>query len=648
MFTRSGYRTLSRATTLVAALATGFSPNLVYGANPQATQSGATKATSAPAKNVSITTPLQVDEAWLTPASCAVVVARPRDVLTSSSLERMPVEVLTAFTLRETGIDVQQLEQLQFVMEPPGPTAAPGVAAILQFASDVAIEDLSPKIRQSLQPMELEGKPAFSFALPQAQGVLVQLNGQRWVVGVKEMVTALVQRQGKPARGELARAVRGQSFRGNLFAYVRTSMLRGLLKAALAQPKQEAGPEFEDAFDTVDDIDGVRLTLGITSGTRSELVAESADEEGAKRVLETLLNVRKTVVEKQLVQARKLLESQDPVEQAFGKYIIRMSEMPEEETIVRDGKSLVLFSFETPLQNETTALTAAAVVGVLIALLLPAVQAAREAARRIASVNNIKQIMLGLHTFHDVNRAFPPQYSIDGDNKPLLSWRVMILPYLEQQALYEQFHLDEPWDSPHNIQLVNQMPEVYRHPKLTLPPGSTVYMASSGADRFMDGPAKRRMHDFTRGTTNTIALVEAAEENAVPWTAPMDFSPNPEKPVEGLNASWANTVLIMSYVDASVRPHTGEEIVAMASNFSVSEAEQWEEVGGENAAIEFPSEISDSFGEGTDDTDELNANDAEEEISEEVENAADDEVEDEESDFDDDEDEVGELESDED
>ena len=88
----------------------------------------------------------------------------------------------------------------------------------------------------------------------------------------------------------------------------------------------------------------------------------------------------------------------------------------------------------------------AATTGVVVALLLPAVQAVREAARRNQSTNNMKQLGLSMHIYHDLKKRFPPAAISDKNGKPLLSWRVAILPYLDENELYKQFHLDEPWD----------------------------------------------------------------------------------------------------------------------------------------------------------------------------------------------------------
>ena len=97
--------------------------------------------------------------------------------------------------------------------------------------------------------------------------------------------------------------------------------------------------------------------------------------------------------------------------------------------------------------------------------LVPAIQSSLEAARRVQCVNNLKQIALAMHNYHSANNAFPRPASLDEKGKPLLSWRVAILPYLEQQELYDKFKLDEPWDSPHNKALLKEMPPVYPVPE---------------------------------------------------------------------------------------------------------------------------------------------------------------------------------------
>ncbi len=181
---------------------------------------------------------------------------------------------------------------------------------------------------------------------------------------------------------------------------------------------------------------------------------------------------------------------------------------------------------------------------VAVALLLPAVQAARAAARRAEATNNLRQIGIAMHNYHDTFNGLPAAHSADEDGKPLLSWRVHILPYVEYQHLHDQFHLDEPWDSEHNKKLIGEMPELYRAPGGNAGPGKTNYLGIRGKNMIFVDPKRKgdegrwpigtRMSEILDGTSNTIMVVEASDEAAVIWTKPDDYEPDEEKPIKGL------------------------------------------------------------------------------------------------------------------
>jgi hypothetical protein len=189
---------------------------------------------------------------------------------------------------------------------------------------------------------------------------------------------------------------------------------------------------------------------------------------------------------------------------------------------------------------------------VAVALLLPAVQSAREAARRAQSMNNLKQIALAMHNYADTHGGFPPAYVADKDGKPLLSWRVLILPYLEQQALYEQFRLDEPWDSEHNKKLSETAIAVYHDPNGPPTPWMTNYLTVRGEDTAFPGKEGIKFAQITDGTSNTIMLVEVNNSQAVPWAKPADFEPNQQNPLAGLVGLRPGGFLA-AFCDGSVR-----------------------------------------------------------------------------------------------
>ncbi len=174
------------------------------------------------------------------------------------------------------------------------------------------------------------------------------------------------------------------------------------------------------------------------------------------------------------------------------------------------------------LQREPVpSLSSPSTSGVLVALLLPATQAAREAARRAQCTGNMKQIMLAMHNYHSANNSLPRDIT-DKNGKPLLSWRVAILPYIEQNELYQKFKQDEPWDSPHNKELLKEMPTPFKCPSLgKTVPFTTTYRGFMGPGAIFETGQDIGFASVTDGTSNTIAITEAKE--AVPWTKPGDL-----------------------------------------------------------------------------------------------------------------------------
>jgi len=173
----------------------------------------------------------------------------------------------------------------------------------------------------------------------------------------------------------------------------------------------------------------------------------------------------------------------------------------------------------------------------LVATLKPVVAMAQDRAEETRSMNNLKQIGLAMHNFHDANRHFPMVANFDKAEKPLLSWRVHLLPYLDQLELYKQFHLDEPWDSEHNKKLIEKMPATYRSikNKELLQAGKTTYLAPVGEHLMFTGTPKTiSFRDITDGTSNTIMLVDGDDDHAVIWTKPDDLKVDPKNPKAGL------------------------------------------------------------------------------------------------------------------
>jgi hypothetical protein len=195
---------------------------------------------------------------------------------------------------------------------------------------------------------------------------------------------------------------------------------------------------------------------------------------------------------------------------------------------------------------------------VLVGMLLPAVQSAREAARRAQVMNNFKQVVLAMHMYEATHGRLPAQAVCDGDGKPLLSWRVALLPYLEEGNLHEQFRLDEPWDSEHNLKLLERMPSVYADPSAPaeqVARGLTTVQVLSGKGTPFAAPGRGlRAGGISDGMSRTIAIVEATPDKAVPWTKPEDIEFNPDQPLAGVgNPQRPGGMFVGGMLDGSVR-----------------------------------------------------------------------------------------------
>lgn len=144
------------------------------------------------------------------------------------------------------------------------------------------------------------------------------------------------------------------------------------------------------------------------------------------------------------------------------------------------------------------------------------------AAIRTQCATNLRQLSLAMLNYESSWMHFPAASETDAEGKPLHSWRVKILPFIEQQKLYDQYDFTQPWDSPNNLKLLDQMPDVFRCP-FSNETNRTNYQLVVGPGSLFDGQVSATFGSLADGCSTTIAIVEDAA-NPVPWIQPADLS----------------------------------------------------------------------------------------------------------------------------
>ena len=482
------------------------------------------------------------DFAYITPEATFAAVAYPRRVLTAPEMEMLPIEVASAAGKKELGIDPVDVESIMVIVEPPvaGP---PGYGVVVRFSKAYQLDGLLAPLAKTTTEGQLNGKAYRQAASPMLPSIYMP-DDQTLIVAEDSFLRKMLANHEAPAEGPLGKLFASTDTSGDLVAIVVLDPVREMLLAAVSQAP--VPPPFEGVKRIPALLKAAKAQMSVTGRTSASLVLLAPNEAAAEE-LEQLINELLDLAQQMaMAEMAKAATGDDPVERAMAQYMQRINKrMFDPVRPVRNGTML-------SVSHTGEAYSQVAVIGILIALLLPAVQAAREAARRSQSSNNMKQIGLAMHNYHDSYQRFPARANFDASGKPLLSWRVHILPFIEQQALYDQFHLDEPWDSEHNKTLIPLMPRFYRNPSSGPDPSLATYVVPTGEGTIFDGQEGARFADITDGTSNTLLALEVNTEAAVTWTKPDDWKYDADYEMLGLGSAHPGGFNVL-IADGSVR-----------------------------------------------------------------------------------------------
>ncbi|NBY03517.1 MAG: DUF1559 domain-containing protein [Planctomycetes bacterium] len=276
-------------------------------------------------------------------------------------------------------------------------------------------------------------------------------------------------------------------------------------------------------------LNGLKLvTLGMyLDPWRIQMVIQTENRELANDVHQSILKAIQSVPD--LVQAQVEEVGKDPVFKALAAMVKSVSIMDDKVTIViTDFDPYFEIAARINEQNQAKAVAA-------------------------QSMNKVKNIASALLAYHKDRGKFPPAATLSKEGKPLLSWRVQILPYLGHNFLYKQFRQNEPWDSEHNKKLIRRIPPSFRESQEHLDKGTTPFQAPVGlATLFAPGGTGTNSIQISNELSNTIMLVKVPEDKTAIWTKPEDWEIDINLPAKDLLKGFTNSI-VFACADGEVK-----------------------------------------------------------------------------------------------
>ena len=470
----------------------------------------------------------------------------PQEVLKTPELKLMPIEIADAWLTENVGIKLADIESVRGYTGIPGPLG-PNFGMLIKLNADLDATRINRD--RFAGPAEKVGELTAIPLRDMPGSYLHRVDPKTYVIATIDMLSPMVTSNGKT--GPMAEMLAGRSRTSPLVLAAAMEPIRPMVEQAVAAGAIPAAvpPPLNNLRKFPSLAKGV-VTEMSPMGNRSEIVVVANNDVDAKELQLILQDGMSFGRDMAILQAMQQVQGEDAVSQATRSYFQRLAN--EIVTMLQpqlDGDELTI-----RLEGIQTGYASS---GVMVGLLLPAVQAAREAARRTSSMNNMKQILLAMHNYHDAMQKFPDARARNADGKLMLSWRVALLPYLEEGDLYNQFHLDEPWDSEHNLKLLERMPAVYGDPSAPEQEArglTTIQVLTGKGTTFITPDKAPRLAQISDGTSRTLAIVEAMPDKAVPWTKPEDIEFDPERPLTGVgNPRRAAGVFFGGMMDGSVR-----------------------------------------------------------------------------------------------
>lgn len=472
----------------------------------------------------------------------AVALLRPARFLKNAPfLSLIPDEVKNSALegpKEATGIDIRDIESVAILLAAPdGPPTPEMMTAVVRFNKPADIKAFLSRMAET-SPAEFQ-KVRYFVAAKEGRPAAFLHDEFTMVFAAEKRLQQLISSRDTTPSSDFAKQLASADLNKEAVVIANLDRFKQLIRMLVEDEFPPGAPQAGAAMTFVDMVSSVALSLDMSGESLLNLQVTASDEDAANQVnemAEGLLANGKAMANDAIGDAPASLPG-PLVESATNL----ATEFLAGIGLSRNGTTVTL-DIKRPGGIEAFEKTQASAIQAAIA-------AGRQTAMRMQKVNNLRMIGLAFFNSLDQYRHFPTGIRNE-KGELLLSWRVQLLPYLEQQTLYEQFHLDEPWDSEHNKTLIARMPEIYAPLGSDPALGKTVIHCFGGEGAPMNTP-KVRIQDITDGTVNTILCIEAGMDRQIDWTRPdhMPFKPENPLPVLGKVTSPINVLFFDGRVE---------------------------------------------------------------------------------------------------
>lgn len=453
--------------------------------------------------------PIELDLRFVRENHIGAVLVNVSEMFDSTLFQHLPLEEPLADMLNETGVDLTKVDEMMLLISKPDPVQ-PGSepVSIMKFKEPIDIESVTSKL-VDVQTNQLADKTYYSSP---ASPIELFLDGKTLVVAPGGQLQSLLSTA--EVETPLIDKLKSTSFDSTITVVALLEEVKEMIGAMGEQAAQDLPPMAASFLPMAEMLDTVVLRIDLSSDNllNADFVASEDKVQQVEQMVGGLVGTGKMMYQ---MQRKGLSEGMPPELQQM---VIPLLDQVMSGMNVVTLDNEVSFTLKRPASLDEHMPQLGEMLGMALA-------DARAAAESVRQLNTLRQIGLAFHMYHSdfiklpVDDSKPEYFAADG--RPHLSWRVHILPYIEEQELFDRFHLNEPWDSPHNLTLLDQIPEIYQ-----ISEGSTdtdlLCFDGKGA-AMVDGKGVG-FRDILDGLSNTLAVVEAGPEHAVPWTKPEDLA----------------------------------------------------------------------------------------------------------------------------